>query len=234
MTDNIFSPAAPEATPPAVTDVTPAPTNSSAEDQLLKAIVNEQGAPKYSSVPDALKALAAAQEHIRRLEADNAALRDNVAKAKSMEELVAALKPAEAANTPAPKTPAVDIGSEIDRILQEKQKETERKSNQVAVAEAMKEAYGEKASELFYTKAQELGFSKQAINELAANNPKAVITLFGVSKSTKPNVKIPGIRTEGLDQESSPPVKSGMAFGSTRDLVDSWRAAGEKVKKQLS
>jgi cell fate (sporulation/competence/biofilm development) regulator YlbF (YheA/YmcA/DUF963 family) len=44
---------------------------ASAADQLLGAIVNSEGKQKYASVEDALKATAAAQEHIRRLEEEN-------------------------------------------------------------------------------------------------------------------------------------------------------------------
>lgn len=233
MTDNIFDTPAPAVTTPPVADVLP--TTAPADDQLLKTIVNEQGAPKYSSIPDAIKALAASQEHIRRIEADNATLRAELAKAKSMEELVAALKPAEAvANTTPTNTAPLDIASQVDKILNEKQQLAESRANRIAVAEAMKKVYGDKASELFYTKAQELGFSREAINDLSAKNPKAVITLLGGTETQKPTPRTPGIRTDGLDVDSGASVKSGMAFGKTSDLVDAWRAAGDKVKKQLS
>ena len=43
--------------------------------EFLEAITNSEGKPKYKSVPDALLGAAKAQEHIARLESENAEMR---------------------------------------------------------------------------------------------------------------------------------------------------------------
>lgn len=225
-------------TPPATTEPveqTPAPVVRP-EDLLLKTIVNEQGAPKYQSVEDAIKALAASQDHIKRLEQENAQFRESSTKAKTMEELLEALKPKEE-TAPAPQpTPSAqpDINDVVNRILSEREKERTRTENINSLTSRIKEVYGEeKASEVFYSKAEALGFTKKAINELAADNPKAVLKLLDIA-DTKPVAPFtPGLRTEGLNnQPKELSAAGGMALGDNSALLGAWRNAGEQVKRE--
>jgi hypothetical protein len=231
MTESIF--ATPEAAP-ATTEAAPvAQPQVAPEDQLLKAIVNEQGAPKYQSVADALKALANSQEHIKRIEQENASLREKTIKAETMESILAAIKPQEVAPAPQ-KTEAIDINATVEQILLKREQEAKQTENLNLVIASAKKAYGEKVSEVFYSKAAELGFSLEAINSLSSTNPKAVLKLLGLDAAPSAAPTPLGIRTDGFEHAAPTQTKSAMAHGSSADLVAKWREAGEKVKKQLA
>lgn len=231
MTESIFD--TPETTP-ATTEVTPeAQPQVAPEDQLLKSIVNEQGAPKYQSVADALKALANAQEHIKRIEQENASLREATIKAKTVDSILEAIKPQEAAQAPQ-KTEAIDINATVEQILLRREQEAVQKENLNLVIASATKAYGEKVSEIFYGKAQELGFDLEAINTLASKNPKAVLKLLGLDAAPTTTPTPLGLRTDGFANPEPTPRKSAMEHGSSADLVARWREAGEKVKKQLA
>lgn len=214
------APATPDAPVPTAPVVNPA-------DQLLKTILNEQGVPKYNSTEDALRALAASQEHIKRIEQDNAALREANIKARAQEELLAALKPKDEPAPAAPSNPSQqpDLSTAIDAILTRREQEQIKLRNQTAVASKIKEVYGqEKASEVFYTKAQSLGFSRDAINNLAAENPNAVFKLLDISP-TAPTPSLPGVRTESFRTTEEKSAAGGMALGDSKALLDAWRNA---------
>jgi hypothetical protein len=218
------TPEAPVATPPVVP----------VEDQLLKTIVNEQGIPKYKSVEDAIKALAASQEHIKRIELENAQFKESTIKAKTMDELLEALKPKVETAPAAPTTPSAtpDLNAVVNKILAEREREQTETQNITIVTSKLKEVYGqEKASEVFYAKASALGFSQKAINELAAENPLAVFKLLDITP-TAPTPSISGIRTEAFaSRTEDATAKGGMALGNSESLLRAWRGAGEQVKK---
>jgi hypothetical protein len=227
MTDNIFSEQPAATTTDPVTQPAPQPL---ADDNLLKLIVNEQGVPKYQSVNDALKALQASQEHIKRIEQENASLREGAIKAKTTEELLATLKP----KTEEKSTQPVEIESVVEKVLQQREQQNKEGENLKEVISTITQLYGEeKASQVFYDKAQELGLSREEINKLAAKSPKLVIKLFtGDKTQPKPSPSdLPGIRSEALKDKPTAPAKSGMTLGSTADLLASWRQAGEKAKQ---
>ncbi len=231
MTESIF---APTDVAPATTETAPAVQPQVApEDQLLQAIVNEQGTPKYQSVADALKALANSQEHIKRIEQENASLREATIKAKTVESILEAIKPQEAAPAPQ-KTETVDISATVEQILQRREQEAKQTENLNLVIASATKAYGDKVSEVFYSKAAELGLSQTAINTLASTNPKAVLKLLGLDAVTNTAPKPLGLRTDGFEHTPPTPRKSAMEHGSSADLVARWREAGEAVRKQFA
>lgn len=231
MTESIFNEQSPVDQPvvPASQQEAPQPP---ADDSLLKAILNEQGVQKYQSVTDALKALQSSQEHIKRIEQENAQLRDLAVKARAAENIAATLKPTDPSPAPDPLA-GKDLESVVERVLNLKESQKQAVDNQREVANVLTEAFGQdKAKDIFYSKAGELGFTREEINALAAKNPKAVIKLFlGDKQPVKPSPSnLPGIRPDALKEKPAVP-KSGMTLGSTADLLDSWRAAGQKAKQ---
>lgn len=230
MTESIFNEQPPVDPTVVTSQTTEAPQPPAADDSLLKAILNEQGVQKYQSVADALKALQSSQEHIKRIEQENAQLREIATKARAAEAIAATLKPTDPPSPAADPLAGKDLESVVERVLSLKESQKQAVENQREVANVLTEAFGQdKAKEVFYGKAEELGFSREEINSLAAKNPKAVIRLFlGDKQPSKPSV--PGIRPDALKEKPAVP-KSGMTLGSTADLLDSWRAAGQKVKQ---
>lgn len=229
MTDTIFA----DVSAPAVPPVVPAPV-----DPLLASITDETGKPKYASVEAALKALANAQVHIKTIETENSQLREATTKAKTLEDILKAIKPAEAApvvETPAPTKPVeVDIAGLVAQTVLGLEVQKTEQANIQSVVERAKQAYGENANTSFYTKAAELGFDKAGINELAKKNPNAVFKLLGLEDKAPANVPKGSIRSDAfLEKAPDNTKRSGMAHGDTAHLVDAWRNAVAKTNSKL-
>ncbi len=113
-------------------------------DPLLATIVNEEGKPKYSSVQDALKALASSQAHIKTLESENSQLREAKTTALTLEEVLKAIKPsAETAPTPVVASPkpaeTQDIATIVANTLAKIETEKSAAKNVSIVVDRMKE-----------------------------------------------------------------------------------------------
>lgn len=192
----------PPATPPAATNVQP--QDSFAD--LLGSIKNERGEPKYKDINTALDALKHSQEFIpqlrtekERLEQELANMRKEVDRLKTVEETVERLT---SQNTPPVATPPAGTLTEeavanlVTQTLTAREQQALRDSNLSQVVNKMKETFGDDAEKAFYSKAQEVGMSKEAINALAAQSPQAVLKLFGVGDKQSPG-KTPFSPTPG-------------------------------------
>lgn len=195
---------------------------------------------KYSSVEDALKSVPHAQKHIQTLESELAAAREELAKRKTAEELLDEIK----SGIQPQATPA---GSEfdqdklmqlVDQTLEQKERQKSAKVNAESVASKFTEKYGSKAEEVYNTVARESGLTVQQLNSLAASSPKIVLKLAGLEGIAAPVAGKPtsSVNTEALSNKPdasqlSARVKQG---ATTKDLVNAWKIAGEKVKLNLS
>jgi hypothetical protein len=193
---------------------------------------------KYQSVEDALKSVPHAQKHIQTLESELAAARDELAKRKTAEELLDEIK---SGIQPKNDIPSAEISQDkllevVNQTLEAKERQRTAQQNARSVAEKFTEKYGDKAEEMYKTLARESGLSEQQLNELSARSPGAVIKLAGFV-TTQPNIPSrpsSTVNTESLKANSNPAelsarVKQG---ATTKDLVNAWKIAGEKVKQQ--
>ena len=163
---------------------------ASAADQLLGAIVNSEGKQKYGTVEDALKATAAAQEHIRRLEEENTSFRQKVEESTTLQAVLDAVKPREE-SAPAPAEPTSSIGEDdvaqlLEGMLNKRETAATAKSNVSKVTSAFVEKHGVEAEAKYYESAAALGFTNGEINELAARNPAAVFKMLGIDDKPAP------------------------------------------------
>jgi hypothetical protein len=163
---------------------------ASAADQLLGAIVNSEGKQKYASVEDALKATAAAQEHIRRLEEENTSFRQKVEESTTLQAVLDAVKPREVSE-PAPAALTSSIGEDdvaqlLEGMLNKRETEATAKANVSKVTSAFVEKHGVEAEAKYYESASALGFTNSEINELAARNPAAVFKMLGIDDKPAP------------------------------------------------
>lgn len=200
---------------------------------LLGTIVNERGEPKYTDVPNALKALSHAQEHIHRLEVENAQFKEQVAKVGNIEEALAKLT---AQKEP---TDAQPVGLDeqavsglLERLLQEKTAKEQVQKNQSTVEKALIERFGDKAADEFKAKAQSLGMTKEQLESLAATSPVAVLSFFGTTVPSSPSTssinsaafqpkvnEIPTIMDGGEERINLPAgQKSVLAWASNNDV----------------
>jgi hypothetical protein len=233
--DNIFEGGDP--TPP-VTPETPAvtPPTPSADPalDLLGNIKGDDGQPKYKDVPTALSALQHSQEYIKQLKAELEETKTKAAQAMTMEQVLAAINKPEAPPTnSAPSSPGL-TAEDVMRILTEKERAEAAKLNTRKVAQRFKEVHGEKAEEAFYTKASEMGLSKEAVNQLAATSPEAVFSMFGMKGGGAPAPTTPsGINTTNMQAPTPQSLGSVMGFKKDSELVDYWQKIKQEVNANL-
>lgn len=189
-----------------------APSNTDALGTLLASIKNDRGEQKYKTAEEALKALGHSQSHIpnlqQQLEAKSReveALATQKAEVDALKETVAKLTEKlteKVQETPGTQLSEAAIAEIVGQQLSAKQQEQIAAGNRQSVSQAMSKQFGDKAAEVFYGKAQELGMTREQINSLAASSPQAVLTMFGVSggASQKQALKPPSgtINTAGF------------------------------------
>lgn len=223
---------------------TPAPDNALAN--LLGNIKNEQGVQKYDSVEKALEGAAHAQTFIGQLtaktqeqEAELQRLRGQLEGMGSVSDIVSQLQPQQQqpAQEPQPGQPALsaeDVAALVQQQLQQASEQKVQTDNKTKVVNAMTEAFGEKAGEMFYAKAQEKGLTKEMAETLAANSPQAVIDLI-IPKAEQFQGSVSG-GLNGSAFQSSPDSKlsrrsgdSIFNFASTSDLMAESKNSADMV-----
>ena len=222
-----------------VVDAQPAEPVAPSVPEGLEELVGD--GKKYSSLEDALKSIPHAQQHIARLEEENRLYKESLEKAKSMEDILEQMK----SQQPKGDQTGQQVGegaddllsklsSQLDSLVEQKlslkQQEAVHSQNAQTVTKAFKEAYGDKAEEVYRGLSEETGMTVEALNQMAATSPKALLKLAGLggkvgSTSTKPSSSI---NTEafisnanGQKQEVKP-----VMFGATSaQVLDAWRAS---------
>ena len=194
---------------------------------------------KYSSAEEALKSVPHAQNHIQTLESELAELKTELSKRKTTQELLdeikSGVKPVE--NT----TQEVGLNQDtvmelVNNTLKQNEQKKLAQANASQVASKFSEKYGSNAEAVYNSLAKDLNLTPTKLNELAATSPNLVLRLADLEPSVQTNVARPSgsVNTEALaankpKAEVSAKVPRG---ASTKDLVNAWRAAGEKVKQQ--
>lgn len=202
---------------------------------LLNTIKNERGEPKYKTTVDALVGLKNAQEHIPQLnqklsekDAELERLRAQLAEKAQLEETVRQLT--EQQKTP-PSTQDKSFGEQeiaeiLNRQLSEREKTQSRQANIAKVVQTIKGHFGDKAEDVFYQKASELGFSKEQINTLAADNPTAVFKLVGI------DAKPQGFRTPTSDFNTTGFTPRQESFAKRNDKSVLFGATTQEVNEE--
>lgn len=163
---------------------------------MLSAIRNEKGEQKYKTVEDALNALKHSQEYIPNLkqtleqqareleEARKAA--EQISELRKTVEALTSAKPAEQ-NTPVSGITEDKVTDLVQQVLAQTEQKKSALQNTQVVTSKMIEKFGDKAEEVFYLKAKELGIEVAEINSLAAKSPKLVLNLMGIQDTVMPN-----------------------------------------------
>jgi len=185
---------------------------------------------KYSDEDKAFKALHYQGQHISQIESENAQLREQLAKATKLEELLLAKKEEEPAAPPQPEAqpqePANDIDSLLDRKLEQREMANRLRSNIKSVDAAMKEAFGGEAQRKLVTKANEYGMPIDKMMDIAGSSPKAFLAMFDIKDGAAKQraTTTSDVRIES-EQKTKQPPKTVMGGASRAELLDSWRAA---------
>jgi hypothetical protein len=145
---------------------------------------------KYSSVNDADKALAFKDDHISKIEQENAALREQAASAKTIDDVVESIKNQTLERDTFDKTrqddhQSVDMDALVAKTVEEKLAKAEQmrtaSTNSQKVFDSLSKKYGEKAGEMYSNKAKELGID---LDDLARRSPTAVMEFFKDSSAS--------------------------------------------------
>jgi len=195
-------------------------TNSTSQTQsspdplndLLGQIKNERGEPKYKSVQDALNGLLHAQNHIqtlltekRQVDEELNTLRPVAVKVSELEKVVERLTQPSQSQTVTPTAQQgfteEQVAKLVEQTMTRNQQQTVAKANLESVVNSVKKHFGDKAEEVFYAKAAELGMNQAEINALAARTPAATLKLLGITAvtSASPNVQTSSINTSALE-----------------------------------
>lgn len=196
--------------------------------EFLQAIVNEEGKPKYKTVAEALMGNAHAQEHIRRLERENADLRGLETKVKTMEELLQRLEGGKQADQP--RSSVEDVERLVESQLEASLRRRAEQENRRKVLDSIRGKYGDKAEEIMKARATELGLTLSDLGNLAAKSPNSVLAYFSDSKSSSQTVQS-SVNTQAISPErkGAELPKNIMQGASTKDVVAYMRSLREEI-----
>lgn len=200
---------------------------------LLDNIKNDSGERKYSSVESALEALKHSQEYIPNLQGDKDKLTEELDKLKGQQNKIDDLtsiveKLTAKKDEPSDQTKETfgeqAMAKLVQNILSQNKSESIRDTNTKSVTKALADKYGTEAEKEFYGKAEALGMTKEAFNDLAATSPKAVLSFFGdIQKDPSLMKGSENVNHSFQKPQNGGPVerpeKSVMAGASTKDLV---------------
>jgi len=206
-------------TAPASTSVDPAaPAAPVAQpnplDTLLDQIRNEQGVRKYADPVTALNALKTSQEYIPQLqskltttETELAALKAELAKRESVEEVLARIQSTTAQSQTTENTHSAGLDEQtvqalIQRTIQNTEAQKLALSNERSVNESLIAKFGDKAKEVVAAKAAELGISLQDLGNLSQRSPKAVLAYFDVKHNQFPAPNTSSVNTAAFQPKT--------------------------------
>ena len=229
---------------------TPVAQNNDPFADKLKAIVNEQGQPKYDSVEKALEALNASQQFIETLKNEKSGVsaelqkaREELAKMGSIEDFVKKLEPAMKTDEPKATTEVPTGLSEeaIKKLLQQQLEERDQQSQQQknldTVINSLSDKHGDKAAEFIRKRANELNTTPEQLKMLAKTNPALVMQALGGDKAsnTSPSQSSLNMDTKPRNDLQMPTWEKGSTRGglTDRQLADRFREAKAYTNKRL-
>lgn len=189
--------------------------------EALKMIVDDEGRQKYESVGDGLKALQYSQQHIAKIEAENAEMRGKLENATDIKEAL------EAKASPSNEgLSQEDVANLVAQQLQANEAQKVEKANAVKVRAALEGEFGDEAQARYIEKVSSTGLTVQQMDSLAKSAPDAALKLLGIdSKPSKAPAKTSGGIVPPAAEPQRGPTKSVMFAASDGDRLAAWRAS---------
>lgn len=155
-------------------DPTPAKTEDTG---LLTALVGEK--QKYKSVDELAKAYVNADAFIEQLKEENRKLREKEAAARTIDDVLERMnkKDEKPADTPVSALTKEDVAALVEQTLTGRETARTREHNLLQADKMMKEKFGEKAAEIFKSKATSPELVKVYM-ELASVSPQEFVAVF--------------------------------------------------------
>lgn len=183
---------------------------------LLASIKNERGEQKYRSVEEALKGLQHAQSYIpevktelNQTKAELEQIRQALKKQEELERLVNDVASRQSKQElPSQVLDESKLAELVDSRLSAVEQQRIAQANQITVRDSLIKSFGDKAADVFNSKATDLGMTPEELTALAARSPKAVLSMLGVNGSDahKQSTQAPSsstINTAVLPQRNS-------------------------------
>lgn len=207
---------------------------------LLKAIKNESGEQKYDSLEKALEALIHSQDYIPKLKAQLTEkekraleLEELLGKTASIEDLVTRLTEKKAPDSQA--NPPVASGLDEQAVaklladtLAQRDIAQRAEANMAKFTQALKDKFGEKASDEVKRISTETGLSLEDLKQLATKSPDAVLKFFNVTGVKSPTPTIGSMYSNPLRESVTDPGRPSKSLlsgsGSSKDAVEYMRS----------
>lgn len=220
------------------------PTGASSSDQM-SAFIGEN--KKYATVEAALSSIEHSQNHIAKLEAENASikaaqeeLRKELSKRQTAEEIISKMGEAKQKQTQSAEFDLESVTRAAREaamgVLSQNKIEETMNNNELLVSRALQNTYGAEVMDKLTSKAAKLGMSIADLQEMSRSKPAVVLEMFGLD-STSASARVPtktkgSVNQESLSSQMSPqqPRKSIMGASNSQTLRDAWRSAGENIK----
>jgi hypothetical protein len=195
---------------------------------------------KYATAEDALRSVPHAQTHIKTLEGELQAARDELAKRRTAEELLDEIK----SGMKAPETPSGNpitsdtVAQLVEQQLARQAAQQTAAQNARQVVDTIKATYGDKSEEFYVSLAKDSGLSVDALNRLAATSPAAVLRLAGLTTKTQNppvgrlNSSVNTDHMRDMTQDVSNLSARVGSGATTKQMVNAWKIAGLKIGKQ--
>jgi vacuolar-type H+-ATPase subunit I/STV1 len=168
------------------------PEQTTQAPSLLTALVGET--QKYKTAEDLAKAYSHAEEFINKLKDENASLREQANKAKSLDEVLAKIseRPSEPVDQPA--ISQESIAEIVQKQISGLEAAKTRQSNLEKADKAMKEKFGEKAVEVFNQTASTPEL-REVFTKLASVDPDKFVSMFGAPATGGNSVDVSTVNT---------------------------------------
>lgn len=191
---------------------------------------------KFATVEELDKGYAHANDHIGKIESENAQLREQLEAATSQSDAVNKVLEALKGNTEVKDqqqdqqqshqgVTKEEMTEVVANLLQQQQQESVAETNVSKVEQALTDKYGEKAKEMFDQKAKELNVN---LEQLSQQSPDAVIQLFGNATAPQPSVGDSSVDTSNLGR----PTNYGTKAYWDNEYKEGRISRDEKFRKQ--
>lgn len=185
---------------------------------------------KFKSVEDLARGKAEADAHIARVQAEAEGLRTELRNRARLGDLVDQLAnlPKNPPADPPAHPPTPDAGDSLDPakvqqmlndLLTQREQQSVTDRNLNTVKTELVKAFGPGYADILASKANSLGLTKEALNDLAAKSPQAFFTLVGVNPGASP-----------APSGFTPPASSHRTSGLPEGNVERNKAYYDKIK----
>lgn len=184
------------------------PPNNSETNQQTTEFVFNVGDRKYDA-DSAAKKISSADEHIAKLEKENAEMREKLIKATTLDAVLQSMnKDGEKPPVQTGQQEPQDIEALVERTLSQRETQRIREANVKAVDKLIKERYGEQAKEIFNAKINDVGLDVASAMEIAAKSPKAFMKMFDDVKPEQQQ-SVPNQSTQRTQSMSNDSIQEG-------------------------